>query len=232
MARPRVVITGAAGVIGHILRAGLRRDYRLTLIDIKDTADQEIIRVDILGGIESLINLFHDHEAVIHLAWDSRENPQSNRVITANQEMATRVLLAASGAGVKRVILASSVHVYDFTRHGQDSLIGPDVVMPSGSYGWTKRIIEGIGESFSRYTPLEVIAIRFGVVSAEDALDESSSRIWLAPQDCVSLLKAILNTKPSERAGRFLRVNAVSDNFGCAYSISNPFGWRPKHAPK
>src|ERR1700691_3690157 len=67
----RVLITGAAGLIGRVLRAGFQGHYALRLADIAPQApaqaDEEIVTADITR-LEDLLPVMKGVDVVVHLA--------------------------------------------------------------------------------------------------------------------------------------------------------------------
>src|ERR1700742_3642200 len=94
----RVLITGAAGRIGSVLREGLS-DFELRLTDREvDVADLDAVRASVEGV-----------DAVVHLA--AEPNEASFDVIAGpNLHGAYNVFEACRRAGVSRVVFASSNH--------------------------------------------------------------------------------------------------------------------------
>ncbi|WP_405179674.1 NAD-dependent epimerase/dehydratase family protein [Nocardia sp. NBC_01377] len=133
----KVLVTGAAGFLGsHVRRALAAADHEVVAIDVmhpavhgKDAAPPEgVSRVDIRDAA-AVETLARGVEVVCHLAAvtgmtgapetgglvESGLNPAE---FAAHNDLGTAVLLAAmSRAGVKRLVLASSVDVYGEGRY-------------------------------------------------------------------------------------------------------------------
>jgi uronate dehydrogenase len=108
----RVLITGAAGHIGRVLRAGLRGQYQLRLADIAPQAEagegEEIVTADITR-LEDLLPVMQGVDVVVHLAGIPDED-RWEKIRDMNIEGCYNVFEAARQAGVKRVVFASSNH--------------------------------------------------------------------------------------------------------------------------
>jgi len=150
----RIVITGARGVIGNVLIRGLGK-YQITPLDLpeKDITDYQ-----------QLLKVFPNHQAVIHLAWDTKtENWKSGKINPANILMAYNVYKAASECKVPRIIMASSVHADGFIGWNEPGLLTPDRnPVPTSPYGASKVFVESLGRHFAKNYKLEVICVRFG----------------------------------------------------------------------
>jgi nucleoside-diphosphate-sugar epimerase len=120
-----VVVTGIAGTVGSRLGDLLRADgVRVVGIDLPSAlagqagGQPEMVGLDLagddLGGV--LAELVAGADAIVHLAWQIPDGPESrrrsHRVNEANRLGLDRVLAAASEAGVDHVVLVSSATVY------------------------------------------------------------------------------------------------------------------------
>jgi predicted HD phosphohydrolase len=227
----RVVITGADGMIGSVLTNGLT-DYGLRGISPAiDGTD--------LGDCEQLLSAFSGRDAVIHLAWIGGMGPPELGVMysellpsdnrhTENLKMSAEIMRAARESGVRRVILASSVHADNFYEWKGPGLLSVErAPRPAGPYGAAKVILEEQGR-YNASHGLEVICVRFGAITAggePHPTDEWERRVWLSRRDCVELMRACLDT-PEVRGG-FCLLYAVSNNEGRVHDTRNPFGWHP-----
>ena len=226
----RIVITGASGVIGSVLEKSLPRSGIGVLTRLDDTAFQ---------ADETLADALHGQEVVIHLAWIrvmgppragvrySELLPDDNRH-HESLKLAERVLEASQRAGVKRAILASSVHADDFYTWAGPGLLGTErVPRPAGPYGAAKVLLEEQGR-FHAGRGLEVVCVRFGAVTAGDLPHPTNlweQRVWLSHGDCAAMIRACIEA--STVPERFCVFYAVSDNEGRVHDTRNPFDWRP-----
>lgn len=227
----RVVITGADGTIGSVLANSLT-GYALK--GISPAIDGTELR-----DYEQLLSAFSGYDAVIHLAWIWAMGPPEPGVMysellpsdnrhTENLKMSAEVMRAARESGVRRVILASSVHADNFYDWKGPGLLSVEQApRPAGPYGAAKLILEEQGRYNASYG-LEVICVRFGAITAggePHPTDEWERCVWLSRRDCVELMRACLDT-PEVRGG-FCLFYAVSNNEGRVHDTRNPFGWHP-----
>lgn len=216
----RVAITGAKGVIGRVLTKGLS-DYKLTFLDLPE--------VDV-RKYEKLLKILPGHDAVIHLAWDTKtENFRSGRINSDNKLMIRNVYKAAIETKVPRVIMPSSVHADNFYDWKGPGLISPNrKPIPDSPYGKSKIYMEKLGRDYAK-KGLEVICIRFGWVNLENkpySNNHHENLVWLSNGDCVGLVKKCIEAK--NIPNNFLIIYGVSNNKNRIHDYSNLLGWRPK----
>lgn len=215
-----IAMTGAKGTIGTVLSKSLG-DYTLRKLDLPDTDVRDL---------HGLISVFQGCSAVIHLAWDTAtENWRSGKINPENSLMTFNVYEAARIAGVRRVIMASSVHADQFRTWRENTLLTADHAGPPTSpYGANKIFMEALGRYFAYATALEVVCVRFGGVNAEDVppTDDFYERaVWLSHADCAALVRTALESP--EIPDGFVILYGVSDNPTRIHELSNPLGWRP-----
>ncbi|MEK6914822.1 MAG: NAD(P)-dependent oxidoreductase [Nanoarchaeota archaeon] len=220
----KIVITGANGTIGSVLRKGFKNKYQITGIDLPE--------VDIRDYNE-LLKVFHEKDVIIHLAWNAKyENFRSERIDTDNIKMADNVYRCASEKRVKRVVMASSIHAdyfYEWNKE-KDGLLSPEkLIGPDSPYGASKIFIESLGRYHANSNRLEVICLRFGGVNQEDEIDkteEGFDKVWLSHNDCVSLVERCIESSNVEN--NFQVIYGVSNNSSRIHNNSNKLGWIPK----
>ncbi|MFY0542564.1 NAD-dependent epimerase/dehydratase family protein [Brevibacillus sp. H7] len=192
----RVLITGAAGRIGTVLRRGLRESIpilRLTdVIPLGEARDgEEIARVD-LRDYPSVEAVMHEVDAVIHLGGIPDET-HFQSILETNILGTYNVFEAAKNQGVKRVIFASSIHSVGF--YPREQKIGPDVpVRPDTYYGVSKTFGESLGSLYADKFGLEVVSVR--ICSFEERpRNRRHLSTWLSHRDAVQLFSVLLQAK-------------------------------------
>jgi uronate dehydrogenase len=190
-----VAITGAAGLIGSALRAGLAREnFRIRAIDvvpITDGAPQDDARLVDLRDAAATRSALHGSDAIVHLAAHPAEATfeeihQSNVLTTYNIYEAARQL------GIKRVVFASTVHVSGFYPWGRTT--SPfDPARPDTYYALSKLYGEGMGSMYADRYGLEIVNLRIVGFSLEPA-EPAHLWGWLSPGDMVRLVTAALIT--------------------------------------
>lgn len=196
----RILITGAAGGVGTLMRPRLRRaDRTLRMLDVKEVpAAENGESVEILEGsvtdTETMVQACSGVDAVVHLGGYSRENSWAE-TLSVNIDGTHSVLEAARRAEVPRVILASSNHVAGFRRAseaGDDGIPADSPPRPDTYYGVSKATMEALGSLYHSRFGMDVICLRIGSCF-EQVRDERGLELWLSPDDCARLLEACLS---------------------------------------
>ncbi|HVM31301.1 MAG TPA: NAD(P)-dependent oxidoreductase [Candidatus Limnocylindrales bacterium] len=218
----KILITGATGRIGKILRERLS-DHQLRLLgrsEVEDPGNAETHIADITD-LDSLRPAFRNIDAVIHLAAASAVDSKWEQVLPANIVGVRNVYEAARLEGVGRVVYASTTHtVAGHERAAAPALYELDATTtfpvdveprPDSLYGASKVFGEALGRWYVDVHGLRVICLRIGYVSGEDDEDfespyegeerldrrELATRkrmraIWLSHRDCVELFRRAL----------------------------------------
>ncbi|MYR30006.1 NAD-dependent epimerase/dehydratase family protein [Streptomyces sp. SID4945] len=205
-----VVVTGAAGNIGSVVRRVLRREVsRLVLLDrvpLQVEAANEVVQIVDLRDATAVEAALVGADAVLHLGGLADEAPLED-LLDANVLGTHHVLEAARRAAIPRVVLASSNRVSGFYPVAHHT--GPqEPVRPDGLYGVSKAAIEALGRLYADKFGVSVICLRIG--SFEEAPTEARHlATWLSPRDAVGFCLAALTAPLSTR---FATAYAVSAN--------------------
>lgn len=192
---PAIVLTGAAGRVGGLIRpllaeAGVR--VRLTdrspIDDLLDT--ESFARLDV-NDTSDLTRLSVGAELVVHLGGISAEAPW-NDIVAANVNGTRSVLEAARSAGVGRVLLGSSAHVIGL-RTVAELRAGKTDVAPDTWYGVSKASIEALGALYAGRFGMLVVSARIGTL-LQRPRDARQLSTWLSPADFVRLVDAVRTT--------------------------------------
>ncbi|MER5852197.1 NAD(P)-dependent oxidoreductase [Streptomyces sp. NPDC002012] len=204
-----MAITGAAGRIGSVMRAGLRDEVaRLVLIDrvglTAQSPTEDVHQLD-LRDAEAVTAVLKDVDAVMHLGGVPDEAPLPD-LLDGNVRGTHNVLEGARRQGVRRVVLASSNRVSGF--YPVAETVTPKMpARPDGLYGVSKVAVEALGRLYADKFGLSVVCLRIG--SFEDTPSERRHlSTWLSPRDGLGFVRAAL-TSPDVR---FATVYAVSAN--------------------
>jgi uronate dehydrogenase len=206
----RLLITGAAGGVGTLLRPLLARaDRTLRLLDIADLPDTgdgaELVRASITD-LDAMTAACADVDAILHLGGLSTEHPWE-QILPTNIDGTYKVFEAARRAGVPRVVFASTNHTVGF--HPRDGREAPDYLFPRPDtfYGVSKVAGEALGSLYHDRYGLDVVCLRIGGCFAKP-LDTRMLETWLSPADAARLVDAAL----SAPGPLFTVVWGVSDN--------------------
>jgi uronate dehydrogenase len=182
----RVVLTGAAGRIGSVLREAWRGSWAMRLVDVRDVAplaDEEVLALD-LADFPALRRAMAGVDVVVHLAAIPGEDSFS-RLVEANVVGTYNVFEAARQTGVRRVVFASTNHVTGF--YARRERVGPsDPVRPDSLYAVTKVFGEALGRLYFDKWGLEVVCVRIGSFG-ERPTTARALGTWLSERDAVQL---------------------------------------------
>jgi uronate dehydrogenase len=207
-----VLVTGAAGRIGTVLRGGLpERGWAVRCLDVVPVVDPRPGEEHLVADATDLVAMAdaaRGASAIVHLAGISGESTWP-AIRHANIDGTYCALEAARLAGVPRVVLASSNHASGYTERPADGLLreADAPPRPDTYYGVSKVAMEALGSLYVDRYGLEVVCLRIGSAFAEPTTTRQLST-WLSPRDTVSLVDAAL-TAP---APGFSVVWGVSDN--------------------
>ncbi|MDG4827600.1 NAD(P)-dependent oxidoreductase [Asanoa sp. WMMD1127] len=190
----RVLITGGAGRIGRLLTQRFAGDYAVRSFDVAPHEPPDGVEAvrGVLGDLDAMVEACAGVDAVIHLAGIPSEALWEDLVRT-NLDGTRTVLEAARLAGVPKVVLASSIHAAGFRSRTATPLPAWSAPRPDTFYGWTKAAMESLGSLYSDRFGLTVFAVRIGAFQ-ETPWTEADVPIWLSPDDCVRLFRALVDT--------------------------------------
>ncbi|MEO3796613.1 NAD(P)-dependent oxidoreductase [Nonomuraea sp. B10E15] len=220
-----VVLTGAAGRVGSVLREPLRRRLRrLVSVDrvaVTDRGPNEEIRRTSLAGVEDAMSVIGGADAVVHLAGVPDEAPLAD-LLEGNVLGSHHVLEAARRAGVGRVVLAGSNRLtgcYPAAR-----TVSPQLPpRPDGLYGVSKVAVEALGRLYADKFGMEVVCLRIGSLEPEPT-DPRHLATWLSPRDCAGFVWSAL-TCPGIT---FTAAYAVSANTRRFWELDEQLGYQPQ----
>jgi uronate dehydrogenase len=218
-----VLITGAAGGMGTLLRPRLARPDRvLRLLDIVAVPPGDGVEVITASVTDpaAMLAACDGVDVVIHLGGHSREAPWADMLET-NIHGTYCVLEAARQAGVRQVVFASSNHAVGF--HPLSAATDYQFPRPDTYYGVSKVAGEALASLYHDRFGLDVVCVRIGTC-VERPRTERQLGTWLSPDDCVRLLEAAFTAKG------FHVVWGASANTRGVYSLdaARALGYEPR----
>ena len=186
----KILITGASGKIGQMLRKFLHDDYQLVLFNrspLKDlTPNEKLIQGDTTDH-DAIEKAAQGVDAVVDMAAISDVQNFREKLLPVNILGTYNVSEAARNAGVSRLIYASTHHVVGYYPAGQ--IIDEKVPQrPDSMYGVTKCFAEAMGRLYMEKAGLSVICLRIGYVN-ERPLEERHLAVWISPRDMAQLVR-------------------------------------------
>jgi nucleoside-diphosphate-sugar epimerase len=222
----RILVTGAAGAIGTMLRPRLARTGRtLRLLDVAPltAGPGEEVRSGSVSDLDLMVRACADVDVVLHLGGHSREAAWAD-ILEHNINGTYTVLEAARRAGAPRVVFASSNHAVGF--RPVDEPAGEYLYpRPDTYYGVSKAAGEALGSLYHDRYGLDVICLRIGSC-AERPWNERGLATWLSPDDCARLMEASISV-PSPG---FRVVWGISANTRASFSLAEAraLGYAPQ----
>ena len=223
----RVLLTGAAGGLGKVLRprmASMAHTVRISdVAELGDAAaNEELVRCD-LGDHDSMLMLLEGVDAVVHLGGISTDGP-FEPILNANIRGAYNLYEGARITGDKRILCASSNHVVGF--HQQtDRLDATAAMRPDGNYGVSKAFGESLSSFYFDRYGIETVCMRIGSSFAKP-IDHRMMSTWLSYDDLTELIRCALF---APTVGHTI-VYAASDNTPSWWDnrYAAHLGWTPK----
>jgi nucleoside-diphosphate-sugar epimerase len=206
----RVLITGAAGVVGSVLREHLPSEFVVTAVDRRPPRRSGILRLD-LADARSARRAFRDVDGAVDLAGVADVDADWTVVWKNNIRATMNALAAARAAGVRRLVYASSNHVTGLYEREEPyaSIVASNYegldparipllttsapIRPDGAYALGKVFGEAAARYYAEAFGLSAICLRIGTVNVEDRPSESRHyATWLSHRDLVSLVSCAL----------------------------------------
>ncbi|MBC9742272.1 NAD(P)-dependent oxidoreductase [Pseudomonas syringae pv. syringae] len=192
----RLLLTGAAGGLGKVLRETLRPYTKvLRLSDIAEMAPavdgSEEVQVCDLADKNAVHQLVEGVDAIVHFGGVSVERP-FEEILGANICGVFHIYEAARRHGVKRVIFASSNHVIGFYKQ-TETIDAHSPRRPDSYYGLSKSYGEDMASFYFDRYGIETVSIRIGSSFAEPQNRRMMST-WLSFADLTQLIELSLYT--------------------------------------
>jgi len=190
--KKNVIITGAAGLVGTILRQHWGNRYALRLADIRPVenlqAHEEFAQLNITD-LDAFTAACQDMDVLVHLAADRRPKADFyETLLNLNIIGGYNGFEAARRAGCPRIVFASSINAVLGYR-GAATVSWDVPIFPQNVYGATKCFGEALGRVYADQHGLSCISVRLGSPRFDQGGDwdpeEPSHRI--SPRDTAQL---------------------------------------------
>lgn len=245
-----ILITGAAGNLGSKLRRHLDGRYPLRLLDREPHGDAAITPANLALWDMAWVRQFEGAHTVVHLAADPTAQQTWPNLLGPNVDAVVNVFQAAVRAGVRRVVYASSNHVFGGYMHDPEpARLTSDLPPRPGAryvvqgelrdstpYGSAKLFGERLGQCVAAAHGLSVLAVRFGWVRPGDnrpqdvppERDAWFRLMWLSNRDYCHLMERCLL---ADVAPRFAVLHGMSANTGMRWDLESTrrlVGYEPR----
>lgn len=223
----RLLITGAAGNLGTVLRKGLAplaTTIRLTdRANLGDAAANEELRPCELGDFDAVNDVVAGCDAVVHFGAAPVERPWAE-ILESSIKGGYNVYEAARRHGIKRIVYASSIHAVGYVQR-EDGADTDTPHRPDSLYGVSKCFVEDLAKMYFDKFGIESACLRINSCFPEPA-DRRHLATWLSFADLVRLVERCL---VAERIGHTV-VYGISDNHEAFFSNHKAvhLGYRPQ----
>jgi uronate dehydrogenase len=189
----RLLLTGAAGGLGQVMRGSLTPFARTMRVSDKSPMapareNEEVVECD-LADKRAVDELVRGCDAIVHLGGVSVERP-FEEILEANIRGVFHVYEGARRHGVGRVVFASSNHVIGFHKQGE-MLDADSPRRPDGYYGLSKSYGEDLSRFYFDRYGIETACIRIGS-SFPEPKDRRMLVTWLSYADLTELVRCCL----------------------------------------
>lgn len=223
----RLLVTGAAGALGSVLREGLAplaRTMRLTdRKEFGEAAAHEEITLAELGDFDAVTRAVEGCDAVVHFGAAPHERPWAE-ILESSIKGGYNVYEAARRCGVKRIVYASSIHAVGYVRREEGADVETDH-RPDSLYGVSKCFVEDLAKLYFLKFGIESACLRINSC-CEKPLNRRHLATWVSFDDLTRLVTRCLTV---ERLG-FSVIYGISDNPECFFSNAKAahIGYRPE----
>jgi nucleoside-diphosphate-sugar epimerase len=245
-AKPRVLVTGASGLIGRLTRERLSDTYSFSALNRRPVEGIPCLQADI-ADLDAICPAFDGIDTVLHLSAFTEDVQDWDGTMRVTVNGTLNVFRAAQAAGVKRVVFMSSGSTmcayewdegspYGMMARGEYDRVPDGWPMvdetwpprPDNPYAVGKLFGEACGRYFSDRFGMSVLVIRLGAV-----LDTDRPKLrrhypgYLSQHDAVDLIDRCLSAPLSLRYEVF---DAISENRWRWRDTSRAktlFGWQP-----
>ncbi|SOD58323.1 uronate dehydrogenase [Streptomyces zhaozhouensis] len=193
--RPLVLLTGAAGGVGTLMRELLpAHGYRLRCLDMLPVEGEPDAVVADLADREALREAVRGTDAILHLAGISVEST-FEKILRANIEGLHHLYEAAREEGVRRIVFASSNHAVGATEWpapGEPPIPVDTPHRPDTFYGLSKCFGEDLAQLYWELHGIETVSVRIGSCFPK-ATSVRMLSVWMSPADGARLFAAALS---------------------------------------
>ncbi len=189
----RLLLTGAAGALGRLLRPRLQVMCKELLLSDRSRCgalgQHETEQVCDLADRAAMLKLLQGVDAVVHLGGVSVESP-FEQIAASNLHGVFNLYEAARLSGCRRIVFASSNHATGCYEQGQQLRVS-DTPRPDGYYGVSKLFGENMAQLYWDRYGVETVSLRIGTATPEPE-DRRALSTWLSPDDLERLVRAAL----------------------------------------
>jgi len=242
--RPKVLVTGASGLIGGLTIRDLGQKYQFSGLSRRPVAGIPHIEADI-SNLEALRRAAQGVDMVLHLAAETQDYNNWDRVFESTMRGTVNVYQAAQEAGAWRVVFMSTGSTmcgyewfegspYGALARGEQVAPGwpmldyLDPPRPDGPYAVGKLFGEQAGRWFSDRYGMSVICIRLGAVLPSDQPElVRHFPGYLSQADAVQMIDRCLGAPATLKYDIFDAISENSRRWRDTSHAKEVIDWRP-----
>lgn len=237
--RKTVLVTGAAGYLGRALCNVLAEDFDLLRMDIRETPGPGQFLCGSVTDRAALQDACERVDALVlgHMApnrTDAYDWPDT--CLDINVKGVALALEAAARAGIKRVVLISSINVVGQDARSKTFLSRALPSSPMEMYGMTKVLQEEVARYYQRCRGLEIAALRPAYVLDEDSMvnkygENAAMASWqcIDPRDIGRAAAAALKLGTLAFEIFYLMAGPGAEDHADIAFTKTRLGWNPLH---
>ena len=240
----RILLTGAAGLVGTILRSAWELDdqYQLTAVDLNDS-DSNIQKADIRKAAQ-MKAICQNQDVLVHLAYIGYQDILKHSTQMTDITASMLLFEIAREAGIKKIIYASTNAVTGWNEKlaqpANDNWTGlppkastADQFRPDSWYGVMKGMAEIAGRYLVDAHQIQFISIRIGsFIGGNEPNDIRHCSTLLTPRDCVQLFSLAVDYQGPIKYLITYGTSGNTDGYQVGFMDIRPaveiLGYRPK----
>ncbi len=244
--KPKVLVTGASGLIGGLVVRNLADKYTFSGLNRRPVEGIPSTQADI-ADLEAIRPAFKDIDMVVHMSAETKDLSNWDKIVANSLVGTINVFRAAQEAGVKRIVFGSTGGSmcgherdeslpygklaegrYDEVGDSWPLLTAEDPPRADAPYAIAKLFGENTGRWYSDVYGISVLCIRLGAV-----LEIDKPKLlrhfpgFLSQADCVQIVDKSLSAPESLKFAVF---DAISENkyrWRDTSFAKNVLGWQP-----
>lgn len=204
----KILVTGAAGVVGRCVFDGLRNDpaYHVIGADVRLDPAADIVPMDV-AMYDDCLRLMEGIDTVIHLAFRMK-HPSLVDSFEVNYLGTHHIYEAAKECGVRRVIFGSSNHTVGRYRVSE-KVDATSMYRPSNLYGLSKCHGELLGRLYADKHGISSFNVRIGTYFGVTPKTVRHQRTWISGRDLVHLMQCCIEADDDLK---YLTLYGISNN--------------------
>ena len=247
MARKKVLVTGASGLVGQVFLEHAQEKYELSALNRRAVERIECYQADITD-LAAIQPAFEGKEVVVHLAALAASDASFEQALRHNVIGTCNVFEAARRARIRRVVFASSGAAvmgwegefpyntliegrYDEAPETWQNVTHETPTRPGGFYGWSKIAGEALARHYSDAYGMSMICLRLGRVNPENRpVDARVFSVWCSYRDVSQLIKKCIEAPDSVKFDIFYAVSRNKWSYRDISHARDVVGYEPQDA--